>query len=186
MQIDRIFFPTKTLGFGNRLALWTIGCPHQCQNCSNPELWAENPSKDIPIEDIVKIIAKHKDELDGVTITGGEPFYQVGELLTLLEEIDRLGIGDVLVYTGYTLSALKQMGVRYQKALTHIGVLIDGTYDDDKNDNKGIRGSSNQKIYVLREKLSARYKDSETCKRQVQTIISDGNVMNVGVSLKAE
>ncbi len=46
MQIDRVLFPITTLGPGNRIGIWTIGCPHKCYNCSNPELWDANVNKD--------------------------------------------------------------------------------------------------------------------------------------------
>lgn len=55
MQIDRILFPVTTLGPGNRLGIWTIGCPHRCFNCSNPELWNDDAEKDISLSELVSV-----------------------------------------------------------------------------------------------------------------------------------
>ncbi len=184
LQIDRMFFPTKALGYGSRLAIWTIGCPHHCANCSNPELWAENPDKDIPVSDIIKAIKPHLADIDGITITGGEPFSQIDELLMLLREIKSLGINDILVYTGYRLEQLSNIGDLYDEALSLIGVLIDGEYVDGLNDNKGIRGSSNQQIYVFYPELIEKYKNCEVCERTAQTLVINAKLSSIGIPLK--
>lgn len=179
-----MFFPTKTLGYGNRLSIWMIGCPHHCFNCSNPELWEENKDKEIPICDILSAIKHHKNDIQGVTITGGEPFHQISELLELLYSLKNFGITDVLVYTGYTIQQLEVMGDSYSQALSLIGVLIDGKYIDEQNDDMGIRGSKNQNITILNGELKEKYESLSFCKRTSQTIVSNGNIISVGIPLK--
>ena len=75
MQIDRLLFPITTLGPGNRLVIWTIGCSKHCFNCANPELWEKNPKKEIDIYELVKIIKQSvgTQTIEGITITGGDP-----------------------------------------------------------------------------------------------------------------
>lgn len=182
MQIDRMFFPVKTLGYGNRLGIWTIGCKRRCQNCANPELWREDLTKDIPISTIIDCIYKIKGELDGITITGGEPFYQVIELSQLLSELHKLGIRDILLYTGYLLKDLTALGGEYSNALSKIDVLIDGEYKDEKNNNIGIIGSSNQKVHCLNPKFSQRYENFDKCKRIQQAVIIDNKITIIGIS----
>ncbi|MDD6914748.1 MAG: 4Fe-4S cluster-binding domain-containing protein, partial [Eubacteriales bacterium] len=53
----RVLFPITTLGPGNRIGIWTIGCPHKCYNCSNPELWDANVNKDINVSDLVSSLS---------------------------------------------------------------------------------------------------------------------------------
>ena len=45
MYIDRIMFPVLTLGYGQRVGIWTLGCPRKCHKCSNPELQDINTKK---------------------------------------------------------------------------------------------------------------------------------------------
>ena len=58
-------------------------------------------------------------------------------------------------------------------------VLIDGPYDEKKNDNRGMRGSSNQRILHLTERLKAY--DFQNQPRQTEIHLSDGEMLFVGV-----
>lgn len=182
MQIDRIIFPVQTLGPGNRMVIWTIGCPHHCNDCSNPELWDSDVTRDIPVSDVLNII-KEQEGIDGITITGGEPFIQKEDLLKLVSGIKEIGINDVLVYTGFLYTDLKRENINKQ-ILDYIDVLIDGRYFEELNDNIGIRGSKNQKIYVLNQKLKDLYVNATYQKRQRQNFVNSGKVISVGIPLK--
>lgn len=183
MQIDRILYPVYTLGPGKRIAIWTIGCPHHCKNCSNPELWDVNKNKDISIPLLLDMILEYSNICDGVTITGGEPFLQGKELEELLYELRKYGYKDILVYSGYSYSYLKQ---KYEWINSLVDVLIDGAYIDELNDNKGIRGSSNQNIYVLESALSNKYYGYSDTKRKRQNFYSNGKIVSAGIPLKTK
>lgn len=182
MQIDRVYYPVETLGYGKRIGIWTIGCSHGCHNCSNPELWSENKSKDVSVCDLIECIKKIT-EADGITITGGDPFEQPDELLELVIELKRLGYIDVLVYTGYTLEELNAKGNTCKEILSNIGILIDGMYIDELNDNKSIRGSSNQHIYIFNERLRDRYMGVEEWERKSQILVANGWIQTVGLPM---
>ena len=184
MQIDRIYFPVRTLGFGDRIGIWTVGCPKRCKNCSNPELQNENPDKNISLSDIFSIVEKCKGRADGITITGGEPFYQPDELFRLLTFSRNIGINDILIFTGYSFSELQQ-NPETLKIISLAGAIVDGEYIDELNDNIGIRGSSNQRLYILDKSLEERYKGFESAKRQSEIINSGGRIMSVGIPKKS-
>lgn len=81
MQVDRLLFPVTALGPGNRLALWMIGCHKKCKKCANPELRMFDTTKNISVDQLEEIILKMDiNRIDGVTISGGEPFAQSAEL----------------------------------------------------------------------------------------------------------
>lgn len=182
MSIDRMYYPVKTLGFGNRFGIWTIGCPRRCPKCSNPELQDTLLNKTIDIDTVLSLISQYKSVIDGVTITGGDPFFQPVQLRELLIGIRKLQINDVLVYTGYTMEEILSLPATAD-LLQYIGVLIDGPYRDDLNDNKSIRGSSNQKIYVLDKTLQKRYQDIEAWTRKTQIAISGNQLFAIGIPL---
>ena len=183
MQIDRVFFPTKTLGYGNRVSIWTIGCPHRCCHCSNPELWEADVSRDIPIDRLLEYVSPYLARADGITITGGEPFLQAEELLKLLVTVKELIHGDVLVFSGFIYEDLLKDKVS-AKCLELIDILIDGKYDENLHTNIGLRGSLNQRIIVLNPAFTERYKDAETYSRQSQIITSDGHIMSIGIPIR--
>lgn len=185
LQIERIFFPLETLGYGKRIGIWTIGCPHACFNCSNPELWDENKSKDLPLSYIYQMLRAIKDPIDGVTISGGEPFKQVEELSEIIRFIVTNITDDILVYSGYTLKQLKNWeSPHVEYILSNIAALVDGKYVEEKNDNSPLKGSSNQEIHILNKKYRGRYEKLLMGNRQAQTVAVQDNVLAFGIPLK--
>ena len=178
MQIDRVLFPITTLGPNKRIGIWTIGCPHKCYKCSNPELWDADKSKEVSVENLVSYISKFINDAEGVTITGGDPFFQPNELYELLKKLRSLGINDILVYTGY---AIKEVKEKYADILNLIDVLIDEPYVDKLNNNIGIMGSSNQNIHILNSKLCSLYKDMDKVKREKNNFVSYDKIISVGI-----
>jgi len=177
MYIARLLYPIKVLGPGNRIGIWFCGCPRRCQGCSNPELWTfqEHYKTTLTtiIEMIKNIIAKNK--VDGFTITGGDPFYQPQALSALLNELHFIS-DDILVYTGYQKEEL------LPEQLKNIAVLIDGQYIESRNNNVTLRGSDNQRIFILNEKFRTIYEHYiKTTKNQVQNFMVNDKYVSVGI-----
>lgn len=183
IQIDRMFAPVTTLGYGQRFGIWTVGCPRNCKNCSNPELQVPNPTKAIEVESVLRIVSQYANSIDGITVTGGDPLMQPEALKELLVGFETIGIRDVLVYTGYTIDEINRSG-KLAGLLHHIGVLIDGPYIDSLNDNRSIRGSSNQKTWILRDELSERYRNIEQWERKSQVINANNSLYAIGIPRK--
>ena len=181
MQIDRILYPVTTLGPGKRVAIWTIGCSRRCKKCSNPELWNPNPDRDIEINDIITFVNRLDGDIEGITITGGEPFLQADELMHLLRELRRNSFKDILVYSGYDWNDLQK---NYTELLKLIDVVVSGEYIDELNDNRGIRGSSNQSIIILNQFLKEKYMGVEQCERSRQNFVYDSKVISVGIPIQ--
>lgn len=144
---------TKVLGPGTRYAIWVQGCKRRCAGCINPEgqpldengYWLSE-------ENLLQEILSTKG-IRGITISGGEPFLQAEALNNLLEAIKKMTDLDVMVYTGYTLAALRKTRQEsVQKMLKNIDILIDGEYIEEQNNNSLYRGSDNQQIHLLTEK----------------------------------
>jgi len=185
MQIDRVLYPITTLGPGERLVIWTIGCSKHCYKCANPELWNENPSKNIDVFELVKIIKQtiNNQIIGGVTITGGDPLEQITELnnlLPLLREITN----DTLVYTGFTVDEAKNTFSESQWEVfkTNVSVLIDGAYIDDLNDNEcALKGSTNQNIIFFDETKKELYSAYLKKGRAVQNVFCNEKMISVGI-----
>ena len=154
INIALIKYPVTNLGPGNRICIWTSGCKKKCLGCMSEasQKFSEEtlrPFEDIRLE-LENIIFKNK--VDGVTISGGEPFDQ-NELEKLVFYLKEKNIDDILIYTGYKIEELE----KYDRILANISVLIDGPYIDELNDNRPLRGSSNQRIIILNSKYRYKY-----------------------------
>ena len=188
MQIDRILYPITTLGPGERLVIWTIGCSKQCFNCSNPELWKRDPNRDINTNELMDLIMKTlpKEKVEGVTITGGDPLEQIKELNKLLPLLHSI-TDDILVYTGYPFAALQEKLAKEDFAVLeqYVTVLIDGVYTEDLNDNScPLRGSSNQQLIYFDDSKKEKYLHYLNNTRSVQNIFYNDKMISVGIPIK--
>ena len=185
MQIDRLLFPITTLGPGNRLVIWTIGCSKHCYNCTNPELRNKNPKKDINISDLVKMIKQSvgDQKIEGITITGGDPLEQIEELNNLLGSLSEI-TNDILVYTGYTIEEAKDIITKpnWEEFEKYTSVLIDGSYINDLNDNKStLIGSTNQNIIFFDDAKKDYYEVYLHEGRKVQNVYYNNDLISVGI-----
>ena len=140
-------------GPGMRYVVFVQGCPHHCPGCHNPQTHDFKGGYDGDIQAIVNQI-KGDPLLSGLTFSGGEPFCQAGALCQLAEKVKALG-KNIVVYSGYTLGQLKELGKKdpdILRLLRLADTLIDGPYVEAKRDlTLQYRGSSNQRIINLKE-----------------------------------
>lgn len=187
MQIDRILYPIESLGPGNRLVIWTIGCSKHCPHCANKELWGKDDDRDIPVRDLFDLILSNVDmeKVDGITFTGGDPMEQLDELLEIAEML-RQHVSDVLVYTGFTWQELMDREPEKIERISQlVSVLIDGRYIDELNDGKcPLRGSTNQRIHYFDPSVRSKYEKYLAEGRKIQNIYNDNGVVSVGIHNK--
>jgi anaerobic ribonucleoside-triphosphate reductase activating protein len=184
MNIARIIYPVEVLGPGKRIGIWLRGCRHRCKGCSNPELWNTGPEYELPVEAVFQLVRKISDvnQVDGFTITGGDPLEQSPELAVLITHLIEI-CEDILLYTGYTMSELRDL--KYASVsliLASIVVLIDGGYIEERNNNSPLIGSDNQKIYILNNAYMERYTDYlANVHNQLQNFTTIDGVISVGI-----
>lgn len=105
----------------------------------------------LTVERVDAIIAEinRNPLLDGVTLSGGDPFYNPEGLISLLKRIKRETGMSVWCYTGFTLEEIKADSRRVA-ALDYIDVLVDGKFVQELySPFLDFRGSSNQRILRL-------------------------------------
>lgn len=187
MNVARILYPVQVLGPGKRIGIWVAGCSRGCKGCSNPELWEQKPEYEVSVDQLVSLIENlaRGHEIDGFTISGGEPLNQPKDLAKLIERLSGIS-SDILVYTGYQIEELR---ARQDKAtdlvLSRIAVLIDGEYIEELNDGTFLRGSSNQRVHVLRKEHNAKYqKYLVEGHNQIQNFTTTDGVVSVGIHHK--
>lgn len=141
--------PVTALGPGSRLVLWVAGCGRDCPGCISPEMQPRDAGRDVPVDTLLRRIRRIETPLDGVTISGGEPFDQAGPLRVLLEALaGERPEWSVLVYSGYVLEELREEPSR-AALLGMTDILIDGPYLEDFPPQGPIAGSGNQRIHYL-------------------------------------
>lgn len=141
-------------GPGLRMTIFTQGCPHHCLGCHNPQSHDFEGGELREIRDIVDM-ARDNILLDGITLSGGEPFAQAEACAVIAGEMHKIGL-NVWCYTGYTFEQLINGGEGWRALLENIDVLVDGPFIlDQKTFDAKFRGSSNQRILDIPKSLNA-------------------------------
>lgn len=137
-------------GPGVRYAIFTQGCPHACHGCHNKGSWNISSGTVRKIGDIVDDI-EGSHLASGVSITGGDPFYQPDACLSLVKSIRRrLPSYTIWIWSGWTYEELYK-DETCREILNECDVLIDGPFVAEKKTlSLPWRGSSNQRVINLR------------------------------------
>jgi len=173
---------TKVLGPGLRYVIWTQGCPFRCEECATPESRPVIKDKVVPIITIAQDILAQPG-IKGITISGGEPFLQAASLFNLLKMVlkERPEL-TVIVYTGYQIENLTWP--ESVELLAQVDLLIDGPYRPELNDDRGLRGSFNQKLHFLTPRLLPWKDELENGKRKVEYHIQNNRIKAFGIPSK--
>lgn len=179
ISLGRMYYPVRSLGPGNRVGIWMNGCNRSCIGCVSPELQIYDNSKEVSVADIILMVQKIKDPIDGFTISGGEPFLKPEALNALVQSLVSVN-DDILIYTGYRIEELREQNDEATNSIiTTCAALIDGPYIKELNDNKGLRGSLNQRCLIF--KYHEKYEGIETADRTLQTILYGNMVLTIGI-----
>ncbi len=181
MYIARILYPVKVLGPGKRIGIWTAGCRHMCEGCCSPELWYADRKYSATVDQVCELIGLivRRYQVDGFTVTGGDPMEQADEMSCLLERVRSIS-EDVMLYTGYCLEELTSESQK--KLLDRTAVLIDGKYEKHLNNHTFLRGSSNQRIHILKPEYREKYMDYiSRSTNEMQNFIINHQVVSVGI-----
>jgi anaerobic ribonucleoside-triphosphate reductase activating protein len=178
LRIHQFLPNSRANGPGVRAVVWVQGCSLGCPGCYNPQTHSFDKGKWIPVEALVKQIRKLGNVIEGLTISGGEPFQQPEALFQLLKEIKAQTDLSTLVFSGYSLLEIQSRPMG-NKTIAYIDVLIAGRFNQQKRVAHGLLGSSNKKIHLL----SDRYSEKEiTSVPEAELILTlEGEILISGI-----
>ena len=139
---------------GLRLTIFTQGCLHHCPGCHNPQTHDPEGGSWADTEDILAAAAENP-LLDGITLSGGDPFLQPVPCLALAEGAHKIGL-NVWTYTGYTWEALLEENDAEKLALLkETDVLVDGPFLlAERSLELRFCGSRNQRLIDVKKSLA--------------------------------
>lgn len=148
MRIAEFVSNSVVDGPGHRVVLRVQGCPHNCQGCTTPAVQDPWFGQSATVNEILdKFIDVH--DVDGFTISGGEPFDQALECARLVIDVKHDHPDyTIWVYTGYTYEEIVQANNYVWNLLLDVtDVLVDGRYDvSQKCNDLKYRYSRNQRL----------------------------------------
>lgn len=156
LRLSGIIEESISNGPGLRLVVFAQGCKHHCAGCHNPSSHDFEGGYDLSIGELLKLMAENP-LLDGITLSGGDPFEQALGF-GLLAKAARASGYHVTTYTGYTFEQLlnrRQVSPEIGLLLEETDLLIDGPFQIAcKNELLLFRGSENQRLIDVKQSLA--------------------------------
>ncbi|EAW35071.1 4Fe-4S single cluster domain-containing protein [Lyngbya sp. PCC 8106] len=181
LNVAEICANTRTLGPGKRFVIWVQGCCFNCPGCVSPDWIPQKQAALIEVKKLAEVILS-VPELDGLTVSGGEPMLQAKALSELFVELRQNRDISIICYSGFKLQELRtKNNDNINKILSQIDVLIDGQYIAELNDNQGWRGSSNQVVHFLTSRHQQEAELFLERKRDVEVHLRNDSALMVGV-----
>lgn len=169
---------SRANGPGTRFVVWFQGCSLGCPGCFNPDTHVSGARALHTVDDLVAQILAQGDAIEGITLSGGEPFEQPDAALALVSAVRaRTGLS-ILIFSGYTIEEIRELP-QGPAILAHIDVLVDGRYQARQRLGRGLRGSANQRIHLLGDRY--RPGDVEATPEAEIRIDARGQVVLTGV-----
>ena len=177
LLIDRIQGHTQTLGPGVRAVVWFHGCSRKCPGCIAANMNISTDFEQSTPGDLLESI-KSTDDIEGITISGGEPFDQnIGALHEFLHGIKTETNLSVMAYTGYLMKELVE-NRQTRGLLRYIDILVDGPYVQSLDFGQLWRGSENQQIHFLSNRYASLKNVTGRKGRSVEVSIVDGRAFS--------
>lgn len=187
--INKLHFPVEVLGPGRRVGIWMQGCTIRCFGCISRDTWAADARFAVDIDEVLQWIASlPTGAVDGITISGGEPFDQPDALRQLLDglhvwrEAQAVDI-DLLAYSGRAEDELRR---DFGDILGKLDAVVPEPFVQGEPTTLPLRGSANQDVVVLSELGTERYTgdalDNLAAQRQrVQLEVDEESVWMIGI-----
>ena len=158
MRIAGVMHESYVDGPGVRFVVFAQGCPHHCPGCHNPETWDPAKGEEWSVRDLFRIIRRLPDSVQGLTLSGGEPFMQAGQMAELASLARKRGMS-VVTYSGYVYDDLLDMAGRdadVARLLEETDILVDGPFVEKLKDiGLRFRGSANQRVIDVKASREA-------------------------------
>jgi anaerobic ribonucleoside-triphosphate reductase activating protein len=190
IEVNRILAPVTVLGWGRRVGLWVQGCRLACPGCASVDTWQRGAGRDWAADRLAEVLAQTalQGDLDGLTLTGGEPLDQAEALAQVVRQVTaavrqaRAGDShpkpfDVLVFTGYPAAAGRR---RAGPLWGLVDAAVAGPYRQAQPSAEPLVASANQELLALTALGRARYPLSDQTPR-MQAVAADGDLVMVGL-----
>lgn len=156
LNIAKTLSRSRANGPGVRAVVWVQGCTIGCDGCYSPHSHPHKRVNLVDPEDLAGWICD-LEGIEGVTVSGGEPFEQADGVLALVNAVQSIRPElSWFLFTGFTHETLKATEHdAVQTLLECADMLSSGPFLPEQHENGLLwRGSTNQSLVYLSDRYS--------------------------------
>ena len=182
LQVADLVYPVTALGYGRRFGIWVQGCSISCEGCMSRDTWDSSAGTPMQVEEVLDVLHRIEDLVDGITVSGGEPFQQADAVEELMAALHawRKGLGpgtDFLAFSGYSETHLRRT---HPELVGMFDLVIAGPFRKARPSQRPLCGSDNQVVMEITSLGSERYQSLDR-QRRIQVSVSDGSLHLIGI-----
>ena len=143
-------------GPGSRFIIFFSGCPLRCLYCHNPDTWKMTDGKLYTVEELVNEAMSCKEywgKKGGVTVSGGEPLFQIDFLIELFTAFKKLGVNTCIDTSGAPFTSEGEWFEKFQKLMEVTDILLMDIKHINEEEHIKLTGKSGKNIREMFEYL---------------------------------
>ena len=149
LNVAHLLLRSRANGPELRAVIWVQGCPILCPGCHNQEMLPFERRFLVRPEELIDKIVIASSAIEGITLTGGEPFAQPQAAALLLKTAKTKGL-TTMVYSGYSYRHLLESDeAAYREMLSSTDILVAGPFIQSLWGKFRWKGSANQRVLFL-------------------------------------
>ena len=162
-------------GPGIRLVVFLQGCPMRCLYCHNPDTWERSGGSEITVSEIISEYEKNRAfyKNGGITVTGGEPLWQIEFVTELFKQARALGIHTCIDTSGVTFS--EKNTEKFDALMEYTSLVMLDIKHIDSDKHKALTGVTNENILAF-----ARYLETKRIPLWIRHVVIEGYTDNEG------
>lgn len=142
MNVHATLPASRANGPGRRAVVWFQGCSGMnCPGCWNTRTHHHGIGRSVLPGVLADEIVQQSPDVEGLTVSGGEPMQQAISLMRLLVDIkNRRGDWSIGMFSGYSLAELEAGNYLLHENVSHGGCLAQASRDEKRTIWNAIKG----------------------------------------------
>jgi len=139
-------------GPGSRFIIFFSGCPLRCLFCHNPDTWDMTKGKKYSTDELIKEALSCKSywgKKGGITVSGGEPLFQIDFLIELFEKAKEKGINTCIDTSGACFTKEDDWFKKFNRLMELTDLLLMDIKHIDEEEHIKLTGQSGKNIVEM-------------------------------------
>ncbi|MBQ7973862.1 MAG: pyruvate formate lyase-activating protein [Clostridia bacterium] len=141
-------------GPGIRFVVFLQGCPLRCLYCHNPDTWRVDGGTAMSVAELMEQVKKYQNYFGsegGVTVTGGEPLWQIDFVIEFFKALKKQKIHTCLDTSGILFQPSAER--KFDKLLKYTDLVLLDIKQVNQEKHKFLTGQSNENVLAFAEYL---------------------------------